>query len=377
MWVDRIIASALRALVRDHPVVGLVGPRQAGKTSLLRRLFPDAVYLSLDEPGIRALAIDDPQSLVTSPGLTIFDEIQALPELLTYVKLAVDRDRRPGRFVLTGSQNLLVNARISESLAGRAVYATLLPFDCKELSQRLPRGADPALKSAFPEPFLHPSRQDSWLTGYAQSYVQRDLRQVAEVTDLRDFERFLRLLALRNGTMLNVADLARDVSVAPNTIKRWLSILEASYQVFTLEPYGGSEAKRVIKTPKVYFTDPAFAWHQAGGPPRDAGAVLEAFVVAAVQRWATHTGAWRCSYYRTKEGVEVDLVLEPVRHRDAPITAIEIKHTATFTPALLRGLKHLGARAPEARLVLVSNIADPPPAGSTTFCTARGLFELL
>ena len=376
MWVPRTIEARVRQAVRHHPAVAIVGPRQSGKTSLLKRLFPGARYVSLDDPGTQAIVLEDPNALLASKEPLILDEAQAAPEIFPYLKAAIDQDRRPGRFLMTGSQNLLLSASIGESLAGRAVYVSLLPFDFREIASS-GKGAELWLRRAsYPEPFLNPAAEESWLSGYLQTYVQRDVRQVAQVSDLRDFSRFLRVLALRNGQMLNMAEIANDVSVAPNTVKRWISVLEASYQVFLLEPFFSNQTKRIIKTPKLYFVEPSLAWKLAGGRPRDQGLVLEATLVAAIHRWAAHTEAWRMFYFRTKEGAEVDLVLEATRKETTRIAA-EIKHTRTFTPALLRGLKAFSRLHEPARSVLISNIGRPPPVGHTHFQSPAAFLEWL
>ncbi len=343
MWVGRTIEGTIVSLSKKHPVVVVTGPRQSGKTSLLKRLFPKAAYFSLDNPFIQSSAAEDPLSILSGQKKVILDEVQYTPELLRYVKMEVDKDRRPGRFFITGSQNLLVSKHISESLAGRAVYLPLLPFDAAECAAK-GRLLSKVLfeRSFFPEPFLHPSKRDSWLLGYIQTYIQRDIRQIASIGDLRDFTRFLRIAALRNGCMLNLSDMARDVSVSPNTIKKWISILEASYQIFMLEPYLVNRSKRIIKTPKLYFTDPWIAWHLAGGPPREPGALLECSLIAATYRYAMHSGKWNMFYFRTKDGAEVDLILEPKGNtKNKFTTAVEIKSTSTISPSLLKNLKSL------------------------------------
>ena len=376
MWVPRTIEARVRHAARHHPAVAIIGPRQSGKTSLLKRLFPSVRYVSLDDPGTRAVVLEDPRALLESREPLILDEVQALPDIFPHLKAAIDEDRRPGRFLMTGSQNLLLSGSISESLAGRAVYVSLLPFDFREMATA-GQGAEAWLhRASYPEPFLNPEREESWLSGYLQTYVERDLRQVGQVADLRDFSRFLRVLSLRNGKMLNMAEVAGDVSVAPNTVKRWISILEASYQVFLLEPFFSNKTKRIIKAPKLYFVEPALAWKLAGGRPRDPGLVLETSLIAAVHRWVSHSEAWRLFYFRTKEGAEVDLVLEPAQGEATPIAA-EIKHTRTFTPALLRGLKAFARGQGSARSVLISNIEKPPPLEDTAFRSPADFLEYL
>jgi hypothetical protein len=356
--INRLSEAVLRTALAQFPVVVLTGARQTGKTTLVRWLLPDASYISLDNPADGAEARLAPAAFLASrPEPLILDEVQYEPGIFRHLKLTVDRDRRPGRFLLTSSQNFQLMAGATESLAGRGAVFTLPPLSASEVLTSASReGMDAFLwRSGFPELWRQPDLdRDIWLGSYVATYLERDVRQVLNVGDLRDFDRLLRAAALRAGQLLSYADLARDVGIAPNTARRWLSVLEASQQVFLLEPYHRHRTKRLIKAPKLYFADTGLLCFLLGFRyPADLashalwGAVWENFVVSEVRKRMQATihppALW---FWRTAHGDEVDLLIVI-----APETfvAIECKTAEQVNSRATRGVVKLAAEyGPEA-----------------------------
>ena len=348
--IARLQASAIQAAISQFPAVVLTGARQVGKTTLARWLLPDATYVTLDDPARAAAARLSPQqflSTVTDP--VILDEIQYAPELFRHLKIAIDADRRPGRFLVTGSQGFPLMAGVSESLAGRAAVLTLPALCLSEVHPAATLSETDAFlwRSGFPELWRQEDLdRDLWLGSYVATYLERDVRQILNVGDLRDFDRFLRATALRAAQLLSHADLARDVGIAPNTAKRWISVLEASQQVFLLEPYHRQRTKRLIKAPKLYFTDTGLLCHLLGfRDPRDLpghalwGAVWENFVVSETRKRLLDTGRPpACWFWRTAQGDEVDLIVETSPER---FYAVESKTSERVSNDALKGIRKL------------------------------------
>jgi uncharacterized protein len=352
MWIERSIAPELLTLASQHPVVVLTGPRQVGKTSLLERLFPHYRYASLDVASTAELAETRPQDfLALYPPPVLIDEVQYAPGFFRDIKTTVDarRDER-GLFLLTGSQNFLLMERVADSLAGRAAVVPFLGLSAQEWAgfqgrptqtdwfEFLWRGAFPAL---WAEGAASPGR-DRWYQGYLATYLERDVRNLASIGSLRDFERTLRACAARCAQTLNMSELARDVGIAPSTARQWISVLQASNQVLLLEPYHRSLGKRLAKSPKLYFTDTGLAaflmGFQSAASLRNSqqiGALWENHVVTQWVRWRD----WHCPaaglwYWRNQGGDEVDLVIE----RDARLYGIECKIAERPAGHALRGL---------------------------------------
>lgn len=365
-YFPRTLEPTLRRAAREFPVVALTGPRQSGKTTLLRRVFGQRFgYVSLDLPDVQAAASSDPRGfLALHPPPVIFDEVQAAPELLFYIKEQVDSRRdRPGQYLLSGSQNLLLMSKVAESLAGRAAILRLFPLSRREIAglpaaplfwetpKRVPRPPlsfpefwKSVLRGGYPELAAHPKRDAGlWQASYIQTYLERDVRNLRQVGDLTSFQSFLRLLAARNGQLLNLTELARDLGLAVNTAKAWLAVLEASFQVVILRPYFANVGKRLVKTPKVYFTDTGTLCylsglkdpeHAAAGPM--AGAIMESAVLSELVKTEWHRGREPHLYFfRTTSGEEVDLVMES----GARLVPLEIKLSATPKPAMAQGVK--------------------------------------
>lgn len=322
MLIQRQAATELRQLATEYPVVVVVGPRQSGKTTLCRATFPELPYLSLEDPDQRRLAIEDPRGMLElhSAG-ALFDEVQRAPELLSYLQTAVDAEPRPGRFVLTGSQQLGVMAGVTQTLAGRAATLQLLPLSLAELQSagQAPDSIEELLYRGLYPPIydrdLDPRR---WYGNYIQTYVERDVRQLINVRDLSAFQVFLKLCAGRTGQLLNASSLASDAGVTHNTARAWLSALEASFVVKLLWPHFTNFGKRLVKTPKLYFLDPALAASLleitepsqiASHPLR--GALFETWVFTELLKGRLNRGLSPNLYFwRDRHGLELDFLMD-------------------------------------------------------------------
>lgn len=351
-FLPRLLARSLEDALSVFPVVVITGARQTGKTTLVRRLDQARAYLTLDDLDVRDQALSAPDDLLRRAERLTLDEVQRSPDLLLAVKRAVDRDRRPGRFLLTGSANLLLSQRIAETLAGRATYLTLWPLTQGELSgagragrwtsllSRPPREWPDLLgekdrpldwktlasRGGYPTPATAlPTREQRtlWFSGYTQTYLERDLRDLARIESLVEFGRLMRAACLRLGNLVNQTELARDTGIPRATVQRYLDLLETSYQLLRLEPYSVNRTKRLIKSPKLYWTDTGLALH-LGDEEAPTGAHLENLILCDLLTWRDAEPA-RPSvlYWRTAGGEEVDFVLE-WRGR---LLAVEVKAT--------------------------------------------------
>ncbi len=334
-------------------MVTLTGPRQSGKTTLVRKLFPDHRYLSLEAPDVRARAIEDPRGFLAQGEQLILDEIQRAPELLSYIQVLVDQNDRPGRFILTGSQNLLLMESVSQTLAGRTALLRLHPFSLSELRQRQPldpryldrteAGGPPprdrwqTLIDGF-YPRIHdkgvPARE--WLADYFRTYVERDLREVMLISDLRAFESFVRLAAARTSQELNLAALGDDVGITQQTARRWLSALEIGFLATTLPPHHANYRKRLRRRARLHFLDTGLVCYLLD--IRDAevlerhplrGAIFESFVVSElIKSFAAERGEAPLYFWRDATGHEIDVLID-LGERVIPV---EVKSGETVAP---------------------------------------------
>lgn len=368
-YIKRSLEPVIKKAASEFPAVVLTGPRQSGKTTILKHLFAGQCrYVSLEPPDVRASVVEDPRTFLEMyPPPVIFDEVQYAPGLFPYIKEKIDADRhKSGQYLLTGSQNLLLMEKVTESLAGRAAILRLLPLSRREVEGRpllpLPwesgRGESSEkhlsfqslwenfLRGGYPELAANPDRDSNlWHASYVQTYLERDVRNLRQIGDLSQFQNFLRTLAARSAQLLNLTDVARDLGVAVNTIKAWVSVLEATYQVIVLRPYFANVGKRLVKTLKVYFTDVGTLCyltglkdpeHAASGPM--GGAIMETAVLSEIVKTFVHRGIEPHVYFwRTIAGAEVDIVVEG----GGKVVPIEIKLSATPRPAMASAIKTL------------------------------------
>ena len=347
--IKRQLLNELLQSAKDYPVVTLIGPRQAGKTTLVKMAFPDYDYCNLENPDIRELAHSDPNALFSRySGKCIFDEIQRVPELLSYIQVKVDEDemsgKGKGRFILTGSHQLQLHQSISQSLAGRTAILRLLPLSIRELTQAgvkidkfeiMYRGFLPRIYKDN----INPTRV---YRNYYETYIERDVRQLINLKDLSTFTKFIKLLAGRVGQIVNLSSIANDTGVSSNTLKSWLAVLEASFIIFKLEPYFENFGKRVIKSPKIYFTDIGLLIYLLGieNPSqieRDPlyGSIFENLIITEALKARYNQGeAHNLYYYRTSKGNELDLIYKKGRE----LVPIEIKSSMTFHRDFIKGI---------------------------------------
>lgn len=345
--IPRTAQETLRRYAKGFPVICIIGPRQSGKTTLAKETFPDKPYISLEDPDIAMLARKDPRGLIESyPNGLILDEAQYVSEIFTYLKTAVDKNPVPGKFIITGSQQFNLLEKVTESLAGRVAFLTLLPFSIEELSVAKLKPGDPfemMIKGLYPPVYDRELTPYDWYTNYIASYVERDVRSIVNVKDLGQFQVFVKMCASRTGQLLNLNALALDCGITHNTAKSWISVLETSGIVYLLRPYYRNYGKRLVKTPKLYFTDPGLVCRILGIQDREQlflhpnrGNLFESFIIAELLKQRLNRGLSPDLYFwRDNTGIEIDVV----REDGHTLTAIEIKSGKTFTPEFLEGLK--------------------------------------
>ena len=369
MYFPRLIEQNFKKALRNFPAVFVGGPRRAGKTMLVRHLLKGYDYILLDEMDVRSFAASDPKEfLERHKPPVIIDEIQNVPQLLSYIKARIEKDKTPGQWVLTGSQQWALMKGIGETLAGRIAITHLYPFSISEIlkdNKKQPAGTDSYLRNlqtakklperslpledwiitgGYPEVVLGKKEaRKLWFSSYMQTYIDRDVRGNIKEVNLRDFERFVRLLAARTAQQLNASTLASEVGVTVPTIKSWLTLLEASGLIFFLAPYHKNLGKRIIKAPKCYFMDTGLvcylvglqeATHALQGPM--AGALFETACVAQIFKRLALWGDEQAMYYfRSSDGLEVDVLIE----RAGRCTPMEIKLSSTIDQGRVRNLK--------------------------------------
>src|SRR5271169_1358519 len=375
-YIPRQLTTALLDASRHFPAVVVTGPRRAGKTTLLRKLFPRARYVLLEDPDIQARVRSDPRAFLEElQPPVVFDEIQNAPELMDYVRTLIDtKPRRMGQWLFTGSQEAPLMRGITESMAGRAAILQLLPFSLAETAK-----VD-LLRGGFPEVLARPQTRSLWFGSYLQTYLERDVRAITNVRDLATFRRFLSLLASRHGQVLNKTDLAAPLGVSVPTIGEWLSILEVTGQIMLVPPYFENLGKRLIKSPKVYWGDSGMACYLLGIRSQAElerspflGALFEGFIAAEILKSQSNRGMRKELYYfRDQQGLEVDFL---VPRRNSNLWLIEAKAGKTVRPSMASPLLSL-RRALAKRFVRLIVVHRKSRSQLTTAAIARGVEAL-
>ena len=347
IYVDRELEEKVKDLLHTFPVVGITGPRQSGKSTMLRMLLKDAyTYVTFDDFQNVSLFNQDPEKFVSIyNNHVIFDEIQKVPDLFHYIKRVVDEERSvAGRYIITGSAQFSMMASITESLAGRIGLLSLLPFQYSEINHAGLQSSE--FLGCYPELVINGYKnREVWYNSYLESYLEKDVRHIQDIGNLTDFRQLIRLLASNCAQVLNYSTLANSLGVAVNTVKRWVSVLEASYIVFLLPPYFNNFNKRIIKSKKVYFYDTGLVSFLTGiqnesmyenGPL--AGAIFENYIVSEIKKQLIHAANFsQMYYYRTSNHVEVDLLIED----GFDLKMIEIKNSKTFRPRMVKPMESI------------------------------------
>ena len=343
-YINRKIEKVLEKFITAFPVVAITGPRQSGKSTLLLSCLKDYQYISMDDDQIVQQFYDDPNKFMSIySNKVIIDEVQKVPEIFNYIKIQVDKDRNNyGKYVLTGSSQFLMLEKITESLAGRLGLLTLLPFQYNEIENLNPS----IFQGSFPELVNRNYRLwIDWYASYIETYINRDLRQISNIGNLRDFRRFVQILAANVSQILDMTSLSNQIGVSVPTIKRWISILETSYIIFLLPPYFKNLGKQITKRPKLYFYDTGLVSYLTGvetfklyeqGPL--SGQIFENYIISEILKKELHSNSHSSFYYyRTNHGVEIDLIVDKKRIQQF----IEIKKSHTFRPRMMKHLETL------------------------------------
>jgi predicted AAA+ superfamily ATPase len=361
MFVKRRIEHIIKSQLSKFPVIALTGPRQSGKTTFLKELFKEYRYVSLENPAMRAFASEDPSGFLNEYNdNTIFDEVQRVPELFSYIQGTVDENKKMGQFILSGSQNFHLLANITQTLAGRVALFKLLPLDFEEMksSDLLSETyTETAIKGFYPAIFDRDINPRIFYSNYVQTYIEKDVTELLNIKDLKLFRNFLSLCAARAGQLLNLNSLANECDISHPTAKSWLSLLESSYLVFLLQPYHQNFNKRIVKSPKLYFYDTGLLNFLLGirtsstlELDRLKGNIFENMIVAEFQKRSYHEYLLQeYNFWQDSNGNEVDILMKT----EAGFDVFEIKATQTLTSNLFKQLDRF------------EEVASPTPVNKT------------
>lgn len=346
--IERSLAKHLLRLAKSYPIVSLTGPRQSGKTTLVKHLFLKKYrYVSLEDLDVRQFAMDDPRGFLQNyDKYVIFDEIQNTPHLFSYLQGIVDRDQIQGQFILTGSQNFLLLENISQSLAGRAAIVHLLPLEVDEINKakiQLPSLEKTLMQGFYPRMY-EKDIPEQWYANYLKTYIERDIRQIKNIHDLSTFQLFLKMCASRVGQLLDLTSLGNDCGISHNTARAWLNILEASFIVFFLRPHFKNFNKRLVKSPKLYFYDTGLLCELLNISSQDQllthylrGGIFESFVISELKKKQYHQLSSSSLYFwRDRFGHEVDCIID----KGLELMPLEVKSSKTIVSNFFDGLKY-------------------------------------
>lgn len=375
MYIKRTISEKIIALQKQYPIITLTGPRQSGKTTLLKQLFAEQLpYISLEDPDMRSFALDDPRGFLRNyPKGAILDEIQRVPNLFSYLQTLTDNDATL-KFILSGSQNFSLLENIGQSLAGRTAILKLFPFSQAELladNQVFEKFDTPIFQGGYPRIYSQQMNPTDFYPSYIQTYIERDVRQLKNIENLNTFTRFLKLCAGRVGHLLNMQSLANDTGISVNTAKSWFSVLEASYIVYTVQPYFRNFNKRLVKTPKMYFWDTGLLCSLLGISQEEQipfhfmrGELFENHVITELHKHEIHQGKVPQFYFwRDNNDKEIDILWE----NGAELIPIEIKSGETFSADYFKTISNLSSLlpfSPDKKYVIYG--------GNASFNTSQG-----
>ncbi len=348
--INRQLEPSLLKVAAQLPVVAVLGPRQSGKTTLVKATFSEHRYISLENPDQRRFALEDPKGFLENyknPAGIILDEFQNVPEILSYIQEIVDREQKPGYFILTGSQNFLLLEKITQTLAGRIGLLTLLPLSINELrcDNLLPESIYTLIfKGEYPRLYAYSIDIEMWYKDYITTYIERDVRQIVNITDLTLFRNFLELCAGRIGQVLNITSLANDTGITTKTAQSWLSLLQASYIIYTLQPYYKNFSKRIIKSPKLYFYDTGLACsllniesdQQLMSHYLKGGLVESLLITELIKSYYNCNKRPRVYFWRDSHGNELDILIE----RADNLIPVEIKAGKTINSDFFKGISY-------------------------------------
>ena len=382
--VHRQLADTVSQLLSKYPIISITGPRQSGKTTLARMLRPNYRYVSLESLSEREFARQDPKGfLETYQNGVILDEVQYVPELFSYLQVLTDERQRNGEYILTGSQNFLLMERITQSLAGRVAVFNLLPFSWQELAETtyVPTSWETYLvNGSYPRRVVQEINSATFYDSYLQTYVERDVRQVKNILNLGQFQRFIQLLAGRIGQLFNQSSLAVELGVDNKTINAWLTVLETSFIAYRLQPYYQNFSKRIVKTPKVYFYDTGLAAYLLGirtvedlGVHFARGSLFENLVINELTKnWLNRGQRPPFYFWSDQSNHEVDLLID----RGTKLTAVEIKSGRTIQHDFFKGLQFFQVLSPTTEAALIYGGDTPQRRMGVNVLTINELEEL-